>query len=225
MIMDNNKEYIFAPSVLSANFNDFGNAVKLIKDTGGDWVHLDVMDGLFVPNITFGSKLVSDLRPVTDLILDVHLMTENPGNHIDAFSKAGADYITFHFEAALHIHRIIQDIHNHGKKAGISIVPSTPVHFLLEILSFIDLVLIMTVNPGFGGQSLIPECLEKVKLLNKIRNENNYSYLISVDGGVNRKTVRSVRDAGTDILVSGSAFFGSETPGDEVILFKGNKII
>ncbi len=223
--MNTTKEYIFAPSLLSADFTNFGSAVRLIEKCGGEWVHLDIMDGAFVPNITFGPKLVADLRPTTDLVLDVHLMIEKPENYLTLFSDAGADYITFHYEAAVHTHRMIQKIRDMGKKAGVSIVPSTPVHILSEILPIVDLVLVMSVNPGFGGQSLIPECLEKIRLLDKIRLENSYSYLISVDGGVNRSTVKDVRDAGTDVLVSGSAFFSSDNPEEETQLFKGNKSI
>lgn len=198
---------LLAPSLLSCDFSNLGEAINKIENNFGSWVHIDVMDGIFVPEITFGQPIVRSIRPLTSLPFDVHLMTEKPENQIESFAKAGADLITFHYEAAVHHHRIIQQIHGLGKKAGISIVPSTPVSAILPILPFVDLVLVMTVNPGFGGQSLIPECLDKVKELVDIRKTKNLSYLISVDGGVSEKTAKSVIDAGVDVAVSGSAFF------------------
>jgi ribulose-phosphate 3-epimerase len=198
---------LIAPSLLSANFSAPGEAVQLIDSSGADWVHLDVMDGSFVPNITFGHKLVADVRPLSKLPFDVHLMTNHPDRHIADFAKAGADYITIHLEAAVHIHRILGAIHELGKKAGIALVPSTPVSALTEILSLADLVLVMTVNPGFGGQKLIPGTLEKVRALCAIRREKKYPFLISVDGGMNAETARPAREAGVDAIVTGSAFF------------------
>jgi len=198
---------LLAPSLLSCDFSNLGEAINKIENNFGSWVHIDVMDGIFVPEITFGQPIVRSIRPLTSLPFDVHLMTEKPENQIESFAKAGADLITFHYEAAVHHHRIIQQIHGLGKKAGISIVPSTPVSAILPILPFVDLVLVMTVNPGFGGQTLIPECLDKVKELVDIRKTKNFSYLISVDGGVSEKTAKSVIDAGVDVAVSGSAFF------------------
>ena len=198
---------LLAPSLLSCDFSNLGEAINKIENNFGSWVHIDVMDGIFVPEITFGQPIVRSIRLLTSLPFDVHLMTEKPENQIESFAKAGADLITFHYEAAVHHHRIIQQIHGLGKKAGISIVPSTPVSAILPILPFVDLVLVMTVNPGFGGQTLIPECLDKVKELVDIRKTKNLSYLISVDGGVSEKTAKSVIDAGVDVAVSGSAFF------------------
>lgn len=198
---------LLAPSLLSCDFSNLGEAINKIENNFGSWVHIDVMDGIFVPEITFGQPIVRSIRPLTSLPFDVHLMTEKPENQIESFAKAGADLITFHYEAAVHHHRIIQQIHGLGKKVGISIVPSTPVSAILPILPFVDLVLVMTVNPGFGGQTLIPECLDKVKELVDIRKTKNLSYLISVDGGVSEKTAKSVIDAGVDVAVSGSAFF------------------
>ena len=198
---------LLAPSLLSCDFSNLGEAINKIENNFGSWVHIDVMDGIFVPEITFGQPIVRSIRPLTSLPFDVHLMTEKPENQIESFAKAGADLITFHYEAAVHHHKIIQQIHGLGKKAGISIVPSTPVSAILPILPFVDLVLVMTVNPGFGGQTLIPECLDKVKELVDIRKTKNLSYLISVDGGVSEKTAKSVIDAGVDVAVSGSAFF------------------
>ena len=149
-------KFILSPSILAADFTNLGESLRFIESKKADWVHIDVMDGSFVPNITFGQPVVSALRKISNLQFDVHLMIENPQLHISSFVEAGADLITFHYEAAVHHHRIVQQIHNLEKKAGISIVPSTPVSVLQDILPFVDLVLIMSVNPGFGGQTLIP---------------------------------------------------------------------
>lgn len=221
--METAKQYRVAPSILSANFTRIADAVRLVEKAGGDWLHLDVMDGSFVPNITFGPKMVADIRPLTHLPLDVHLMIDHPDRIIQEFVKAGSDHITFHIENTVHVHRILTQIHDSGRKAGISIVPSTPVSVISELLEMVDIVLVMTVNPGFGGQQLIPRCLEKVKQLDKLREQFGYRFLISVDGGVNRDTAQSVREAGTDTLISGSSFFASEDPAREVSMFRGER--
>jgi len=198
---------IVAPSVLSADFSDIRGALNDIKASTAPWVHLDVMDGTFVPNITFGPKFVSDIRPHSDLFYDVHLMIENPQNHLEAFAKAGAQAITVHSEACVHLDRTLNKIKSLGCLAGVSIVPSTPISAIECVLDVADLVLVMSVNPGFGGQSLIPYTLEKVKMLKALRGERKY--LISIDGGVNELTCRDVREAGVDVMVAGSAFFAS----------------
>ena len=214
------KNIICAPSVLAADFTRIGEEVKLIKQSGAEWIHLDVMDGVFVPEISFGAQMVSHIRKISDLILDVHLMIQKPENQIPLFLKAGADYITFHIEAVIHANRLVQMIKEGGAKAGISLVPSTPVSMIEELLPFVDQVLIMTVNPGYGGQKLIPQCLEKIRILDNLKKENGYDYVISVDGGINRSTILEATEAGIDAFVAGSAFFGSDNPAEEVAFMK-----
>ncbi|MCQ2613154.1 MAG: ribulose-phosphate 3-epimerase [Treponemataceae bacterium] len=208
------KTVSLAPSILATDFSDLKSSVKYIEENGGSWVHIDVMDGSFVPPITLGQQAVASIRPLTDLTLDVHLMTEHPDTFVDSFAEAGADCITFHYEAAVHHHRIVSRIHELGKKAGISIVPSTPVSAIQELLPFVDIVLVMTVNPGYGGQKLIPQCVDKIAQLDSIRRNQGFGYTISVDGGINQNTVSDVVKAGVDVVVSGSAFFSGKLTAD-----------
>ena len=214
-------EMIIAPSVLAADFVNMEKGIRLIESASCEWIHLDIMDGSFVPPITFGHQMVDAIRKITDLTLDAHLMIDSPENQIDFFAGAGADYITIHFENTVHTHRILQDIKNRGIKAGLAIVPSTPVAAISELLPIVDMIVVMTVNPGFGGQTLIPECVKKIRQLKELREENGYGYIISADGGINRTTISAVREAGLDVAVCGSSFFNAENPISEVLILKG----
>ena len=200
------KRYL-SPSLLSADFGNLADGLRLIEEKGSSFVHVDVMDGNFVPQVSYGQPVISSIRKYSKLPFDVHLMIEKPENSIMSYIDAGADWVTFHIESTNHADRCVQMIHEAGKKAGVAICPATSVSAIEELLPFVDLVLVLTVNPGWGGQKLIPYTIEKVKKLADIQKEMDFKYLISVDGGVNQETLGNVLDAGTDIVVSGSSFF------------------
>jgi ribulose-phosphate 3-epimerase len=201
---------LIAPSILSADFSKLGDEIKAVEDAGADWIHVDVMDGHFVPNITIGPLIVEAVKRATDLPIDVHLMIENPDNYISAFADAGASHISVQVETCIHLNRSIQLIKDCGADAGVVLNPSTPLASLEWVLEDVDYVLIMSVNPGFGGQAFIPSSLDKINALRQQIQDRGLSVLIEVDGGVNEKTIAEIASAGTDIFVAGSAIFGSK---------------
>ena len=202
------RQILIAPSILAADWSQLGHEVKTLEKAGADWIHVDVMDGHFVPPITVGAQAVQALRPLTDLPIDVHLMVAPVDKHIEAFAKAGANILTVHPEAGPHLHRTLQTIRSFGVKAGVALNPSTPVETILSILPAVDLILVMSVNPGYGGHAFIPYTLEKVGILRKIIDEQNLPILLEIDGGINAATAPLAIEAGVDILVAGTAIFG-----------------
>ena len=201
---------IIAPSILSADFSNLAQQIRLAEIGGADWIHCDVMDGHFVPNITFGPMLVGAVRRVTKLPVDVHLMIKNPDKYLENFVSAGADYISVHFEEVVHLNRTVNKIKELGCKAGVVINPSTPVDSVQDIAEYIDLLLIMTVNPGYGGQSFIPNSLRRINEAVKLREELKTKFLIEVDGGISTETIVAARDAGAQVFVTGSSVFKSD---------------
>lgn len=206
------KKILIAPSILSADFANLAKDVSMVESAGADWLHVDVMDGHFVPNITIGPVVVKSIKKYSKLFFDVHLMITNPEKYWESFDKAGADLIVFHNEVSCDKKQLIQEIKKAGIKAGVSIKPKTPVSDILEILPLVDVVLIMTVEPGFGGQSFMGDMVPKISSLRKIIDDNKYNCLIEIDGGINDKTAKVCIDAGADVLVSGSYIFAAQNP-------------
>ena len=207
---------LIAPSILSADFSRLGEEVKAVERVGADWIHVDVMDGHFVPNITIGPVVVEAVKRATDLPLDVHLMIEDPDQYLEDFARAGSTLITVQVEACVHLHRTVQAIKALDVKAGVVVNPATPLSAIEWILEDVDLVLIMSVNPGFGGQKFIPQALRKIRDLKAMIRVKNPSVLIEVDGGINQETIQPVAEAGADVFVAGSAIFGSSDYGKTI---------
>lgn len=211
---------MIAPSILSADFARLGEEVKAVEAAGADWIHADIMDGHFVPNITFGPMIVRAVRKVTRLPIDVHLMISEPDLYVPDFINAGADWISVHVETCIHLNRSVQQIKELGAKAGVVLNPATPLDYLEWILEDLDYVLIMSVNPGFGGQAFIPNSLQRIKKLRKMIDDRGLQTLIEIDGGVNTATIADIAAAGTDVFVAGSAVFNSKSYSETISTFK-----
>lgn len=211
---------ITAPSILSADFARLGEEIADVEKGGADWIHVDVMDGHFVPNITIGPLIVEAVRPRTSLPLDVHLMIEGPDKYIKVFAESGADWITVHQEACPHLHRTVHSIKDQGVKAGVALNPATPLTSIEYVLDDLDMVLLMTVNPGFGGQSFIPSVLQKIRALRQMADERGLSLQIEVDGGINEQTAKDVVAHGANVLVAGSYVFGAADRSERIQLLK-----
>ena len=211
---------IIAPSLLSANFINLEADCKMLNESQADWFHLDVMDGRFVPNISFGPMLIEFFRKATSKVCDVHLMIVEPGNFAEQFKNAGADILTVHLEACTHLHRNIQQIKSLGMKAGVALNPHTPVNLLADVLHDIDLVCLMSVNPGFGGQKFIPQTLQKTKQLRKMIDEKGLKVQIEIDGGVTLDNAKEILNAGADVLVAGNSVFKSADPKATIAMLK-----
>jgi ribulose-phosphate 3-epimerase len=211
---------LIAPSILSADYTKLGDEIRAVEAAGADWIHADVMDGHFVPNITIGPLIVEAVKRVTDLPIDVHLMIENPDSYISAFAEAGASHISVQVETCIHLNRTIQLIKDCGAHAGVVLNPATPLTRLAWVLEDVNYVLIMSVNPGFGGQAFIPASLDKIKALRQQIQDQGLSILIQVDGGVNEKTIAEIAAAGTDVFVAGSAIFGSKNYQETIQSFR-----
>jgi len=208
--------HLIAPSMLSADFANLQKDIEMVNTSEADWFHLDIMDGMFVPNISFGIPVIEAINKLADKPLDVHLMIEDPDRYIELFHQAGADILTVHMEASKHLHRTVQKIHSLGMKAGVSLNPHTPVSTLEDIIGELDMVLIMSVNPGFGGQKFIPQSYSKIKKLRKLINDTGCNTKIEVDGGVGSANAKQLVEAGADVLVAGSFIFKSQNPAQTI---------
>ncbi len=215
--------HIISPSLLSADFNNLGRDVEMINNSDADWFHIDVMDGVFVPNISFGFPVISAINKLAKKPLDVHLMIVDPDRYIEEFKNVGADYLTVHYEACKHLHRTIQNIHSHGMKAGVSLNPHTSVELLYDIIDDVDLVLLMSVNPGFGGQKYIENTYSKIARLREIADEKETKLIIEIDGGVDNTNAEKLIEMGADALVAGSFVFKSENPENTIANLKSLK--
>lgn len=204
------EEKIIAPSILAADFSNLSQQIRYAELGNADWIHCDVMDGKFVPNITFGPLVVRAARKATQLPLDVHLMIKDPDSFLEDFIDAGANLLTVHQEEVVHLHRTVTRIKELGAKAGVALNPSTPVSTLKDILEYVDLVLVMSVNPGFGGQKFIGSSIRKIKELSKMRDEYGYDFYIEIDGGIGKKNIKEISDAGCNVFVAGSSIFGND---------------
>ena len=208
---------IVAPSILSADFGNLERDIKMIDRSAAEWVHIDVMDGVFVPNISFGFPIMKPVRKATNKVLDVHLMIVEPEKYVKRFAEAGANYVVFHHEACANPRAAIAEIKAAGAKAGVSIKPATSAEEIFDYLGELDMVLVMSVEPGFGGQSFMPHSLDKVRTLRKVIDEKGYNCLIEIDGGISAKNAREVFDAGVDVIVAGSSVFGAENQEQAII--------
>lgn len=217
------RQHLIAPSLLAADFTRLGEEMKMVNRSEADWFHVDVMDGRFVPNITFGMFIVEAMKKMAEKPLDVHLMIVEPEKYIESFRKAGADVITVHYEACPHLHRTVHQIRETGAKAGVALNPHTPVSVLADLIEDIDLVCIMSVNPGFGGQKFIYRSLEKTRQLREMIDTANASVLIEIDGGVGLQNAESLLQAGADVLVAGSSVFSAQNPEDTISKLKAFK--
>jgi len=211
---------LLSPSILSSDFTDLKSTIRILELGNADWIHLDIMDGNFVPNLTFGPIIVDAINRITDLPLDTHLMISNPDFYIEKYIEAGSDILTVHQEAVVHLHRTIMKIKDFNVKAGVSINPATPINAIENILDEVDLVLIMSVNPGFGGQTFIKNALKKISALKEIKEKNNYNFLIEVDGGIDIDNIQQVLEAGADVIVAGASIFKDTEPIQKILKLK-----